>query len=442
MGFIGDSLRSLQHFSLEVLSGILKPAWIRDATAAATQPTQRDRKLPAPFMIWLLVAMGLYRSLAIKNVLDRMGNLLGMAPLWRTLPSSAAVVEARNRLGLGALRVLLERLQSWLLETYREAMSWKGMLLLALDGTTFKTSDSHDNRRCFGLAGVNRGGRSAYPLVRALFLTSAKLRFVLGAWFSPYRRNEITMAMRILEAIPSGALLLLDRRYLAWEFLLGHLARGGPFVVRSPKHIRRKRLERLATGDWIVEIPIPRRLRRRLPHFPRTILLRELTARIHGKWSCYFSSLLDPKRYSAAELVGLYAKRWEIETGIDEVKTHPCGGTTVNRPVLLRSQSPRRVLQEAYGMLVAYNLVRTLMAAATDYNHGDPLRISFVDSIELIRQAHVVMALARTDELAALYGDLLTRISTRKLPRRHRRNPREVCIKMSNYAKKWKRVGA
>jgi hypothetical protein len=438
MEIIGSSLRQLQHFSIEVLAGILKPAWIREAAAAATQPTQRDRKLPAPFMVWLLVAMGLYRSLAIQNVLDRIGNLLGLTSLWETPPSSAAVVEARNRLGFRAMRVLLARFQSWLLETYREAMSWKGMLLLVLDGTTFKAADSLENRRRFGLAGVNRGGRSAFPLVRGLLLTSAKLRFVLGAWFSPYRRSEITMAMRILEAIPSGTLLLLDRRYLAWEFLLGHLNRGGQFVVRSPKHIRRRRQERLATGDWLVEIRIPGALRRRLPHLPRTILLRELTARIHGKWFCYFSSLLDPERYSAAELVGLYAKRWEIETGIDEIKTHQCGGTTVNRPVLLRSQSSRRVLQEAYGLIVAYNLVRTLMADAAVSNSEDPLRISFVDTIELIRQAALVMALARTEDLPALYSELLSRISGHRLDRRHRRNPREVCIKMSNYAKKWK----
>jgi hypothetical protein len=79
MEFIVSSLRQLQHFSIEVLAGILKPEWIREAAEAATQPTQRDRKLPASFMIWLLVSMGLHRSLAIQNVLDRIGNLLGLS---------------------------------------------------------------------------------------------------------------------------------------------------------------------------------------------------------------------------------------------------------------------------------------------------------------------------------------------------------------------------
>src|ERR1043165_4051303 len=111
MEIIGSSTRQLQHLSIEVLAGILKPAWIQDAAAAATPPTQRDRKLPGPFMVWLLVAMGLDRSLAIKKGLARIGNLLGGTPLWEALPSSAAVVEARNRLGFGAMRVLLERFQ-------------------------------------------------------------------------------------------------------------------------------------------------------------------------------------------------------------------------------------------------------------------------------------------------------------------------------------------
>jgi hypothetical protein len=309
---------------------------------------------------------------------------------------------------------------------------------LALDGTTFKTADSSQNRKCFGLPGVSRGNRSAFPHLRGLFLASARCRFILGAWFSPYRRGEITMALRILEAIPRGAMLLLDRRYLAWEFLWGHLARGGHFLVRVPQHIRRRRLKRLGTGDWLVEITTDRKLRRRRRHLPRKMIFRELTARIRGKWYCYLSSLLDPERYSASDLVGLYAERWQIETGLDELKTHQGGATTVNRPVLLRSQSPRRVLQEAYGLLIAYNVVRTIMGEAADTKLRDPLHLSFTDSLELIRQAAVVMALARTEELPALYGTLLSRIASRHLPRRHRRNPREVCIKMSSYAKKWK----
>jgi hypothetical protein len=77
-------------------------------------------------------------------VLSRIGNLMGLPPLWETPPSSAAIVEARNRLGFGALRVLLERFQSWVLETHREAMSWKGMLLLALWGSNRTERKAHE----------------------------------------------------------------------------------------------------------------------------------------------------------------------------------------------------------------------------------------------------------------------------------------------------------
>jgi hypothetical protein len=150
--------------------------------------------------------MALYRNLSIKNIMNRMGNVMGVGSLWEQgqTPVSSSGVEARDRLGWGPLRWLTEKLREWLVETYREAMSWKGMLVLALDGTTFKVPDSDENRRRFGLPGASRG-RAAFPQMRALFLVSTKLRFILGARFAPYGRAEIHLAMR---RIRSAALLM------------------------------------------------------------------------------------------------------------------------------------------------------------------------------------------------------------------------------------------
>jgi hypothetical protein len=100
-----------------------------------------------------------------------MGSVLGVGSLWgeKGEPKSSSAVEARDRVGVGPLRYLVEKLRAWLLETYREAMSWKGFLLLALDGTTFKVPDSEQNRRRFGLPGSSRGGRAAFPQMRCFW---------------------------------------------------------------------------------------------------------------------------------------------------------------------------------------------------------------------------------------------------------------------------------
>jgi hypothetical protein len=443
MPIIGSCFQKLEgwigSFGIEAFASVLQPKWIADVLEASGRPTQRERKLPAPFTVWLVVAMGFYRNLSIQNILNRLGNVMGVGSLWSggEEPASTSTTEARDRVGVGPLRLLVERFRAWILETYRDAMSWKGMLLVALDGTTFKVPDSEQNRRRFGLPGSSRG-RAAFPQMRALFLVSAKLRFILGAVFAPYGRAEILLALRILADIPKGALVLLDRNFNAWQFLLGLREAGQHFLIRAKDGMTGSVLAVLGPGDRLVEMKIPRALRRRCPSLPRTVVVREISARIKGSPFRFFTSLLEPSTYRAVELVMLYAERWQEEIALDEIKTHQGGATTVNRPVIFRSKTSRRVLQEAYGLVIAYNLVRALMTEAALNHQVPPLRISFVDSIERIRSAALLMAAAPTRLLPAIFDDLLHSIARCLVPQRRRHNPREVCTKMSAYPKKWK----
>jgi hypothetical protein len=445
VSFIVQSLPKLESwlrsYSIEVFAEILKPAWVDEALESNQRQELRVRKLPSTLIVWLSIALGMYRTLAIRTVLGRLGTILGVGSLWAggVAPSGAAIAEARTRVGFGPLRTLFERLRDHLIHVHRERMSWKGLLLLALDGTTFKVPDSSQNRRRFGLPGSGRGGRAGFPLMRSILLVSPLLRFVLAAGFGPYRRGELPMADSLLPEIPSRALLVMDRAYAAWRFLLPLRDRGHHFLVRIPKHFNPKRLQTLGAGDALVEAKTNHALRTRIPNAPRKILIRQIHVRVRGVDMRYWTSLLDPAEYPAVELVKLYAKRWEEEIGIDELKTHQAGLTTVNRPVLFRSQTTRRVLQEAWGLLIGYNLVRTLMAAAAHEGKTEPVRISFVEALERIRQASLLMAAAPTRALPRIYAELVTALAKCRLPhRRTRDNPRVVVMKMSSYPKKWK----
>lgn len=448
MGNIGRSFEKLEEwlgsFSIEVFGSILKPAWITEALEASGRNTQRIRKLTAPLTVWLVIAMGVFRKLSIQNVLARLGTIPGVGSLWENgeVPRSASDVEARDRIGLGPLRYLVEKFRAWILATYREGMTWRGHLLLALDGTTFKVPDSEQNRRRFGLPGSSRGKRAAFPQMRAVFLVSTKLRFVLSALFAPYRRSEIALAFRMLSAIPEGALVLMDRYFEAWTLFCGIRKPGNHFLIRTRIGETGRRgtvLGILGRGDRLVEFKMPRYLRRRNPDLPHAMVLREIQVRIRGEHFRFLTSLLEPGMYSAKELVALYLERWEEEISFDEIKTHQCAATTVNRPVIFRCMTTRRVLQEAYGLVLAYNLVRVLMAQAADQAGVPAIRISFIDSLERIRDAALLMAAAPTPALPRIFRDLILSISRCVLPeRRDRSNPREVCIKMSGYKKKWK----
>jgi hypothetical protein len=153
--------------------------------------------------------------------------------------------------------------------------------------------------------------------MRAVFLISAKLHFILSAAFAPYRRGEIRLAMRLLGAIPQGALVLLDRNFNAWEFLLGIRYSASHFLIRAKNKMKGSILATLGEGDCLVEMKIPRALRRRFCDLPKTVVLRELTARIKGKSYRFFTTLLEPTTYTARELVELYVQRWEEEILLD-----------------------------------------------------------------------------------------------------------------------------
>jgi len=447
MNCIGKELaeleRSLGEFSVEALAQHLKCSWIDEARKATGRASQRIRKLPARFVIWLVIGMALFRRLSIQNVLRRVGAPLGGVSLWAEEPSSAAVTKARERVGPEPLALVGERLAGSLHDRFGPALCWRGMEPVSIDGSTFKVPDSPENADHFGRPGSSRG-RTAYPQMRGVFLLSATHHFIWAYRFAPYGTGEVPLAMELIEHVRKGSLVLLDRNFLAYKLLVRVLERGAHFVVRMKKNVKPRRLCRLADGDYLVEVTTPRYLRRKNPGLPKHLVLRELVVDIGGAEPLrLLTSLTDASAYSKADLAAVYLDRWEVETSLDEIKTHPVEATTITHPVIFRSKAPARVLQEAHGLVIAYNLLRAVMAEGAERAQVPPLRISFVGALARIREAIPRMASAPARQLPTLYNQLLEEIHLCILPpRRDRRNPRAVRIKMSGYPLKRPRHAA
>src|SRR5215475_1541184 len=93
------------------------------------------------------------------------------------------------------------------------------------------------------------------------------------------------------------------------------------------------------------------------------------------------TTILDHQRAPAKELAALYHERWEIETALDELKTHLRGAQ-----IVLRSKTPELVKQEFYGFMMAHFAVRGLMHEAALKADEDPDRLSFLDAVRVIRR--------------------------------------------------------
>jgi IS4 transposase len=123
---------------------------------------------------------------------------------------------------------------------------------------------------------------------------------------------------------------------------IGSIAFGGGTVLRARSDATGKVVAGTNSADELVEVTICPATRRKEPTLPLHWRVRRIRYRMKGeKDQMLLTSLLDPKKYPANEIIALYHERWEIEMGFDELKTD-----MLERNVPMRSQTPQGVRQE------------------------------------------------------------------------------------------------
>ncbi len=411
----------------------IDPEWIDEALAATGTATIRRRRLPAEQVIWLVLGMGIMRDEPLTEIVAAMDLALPGRRGIRVAPST--IVQARERLGEDPIRWLFERTAPTWAHASARRLAWRGLALYGADGTTLRVPDSEENRTHFGGQKGRWNGTSGYPLAKLVTLMALRSHLLVGAQFGPYNVDEGTYAASLWRHLPERSVTLLDRAYLNAKTLLGIERMAGQryWLTRAKSVSKWKRLKRIAAGDELVEMSVSREARRQDPTLPEKWPMRAIKYRRRGfRQQTLLTSLVDAKRYPAAEIIALYHERWEIELGYNEVKR-----VMLDREETTRSKSPRGVAQELWGLALAYNLVRLEAEQVAADLKLPPTRISFTAALTLIETAFRSWSLdnaGRTpDRLRKLRADLGHFI----LPeRRERSYPRAVKIKMSNYARK------
>lgn len=132
------------------------------------------------------------------------------------------------------------------------------------------------------------------------------------------------------------------------------------------------------------------------------------------------TTIFDPEQASAAELAAVYHQRWEFESSLAEIETRQRGSYRV-----LRSHSPDMVRQEIWALLLTHYAIRALMYEATDPEGLDPLRMSFIRTLRIVRRHVTGQAGFSPKRLAVCIAAALAEILQRPNPaRRHRTYPR------------------
>jgi hypothetical protein len=152
---------------------------------------------------------------------------------------------------------------------------------------------------------------------------------------------------------------------------------------RVQRNLRLPCEERLSDGSYLSTIYRSDKDRRRGSHGIRVRVIEYTLEGVAGAEPIYrlVTSVLDPGQAPAQELAALYRERWEIETALDELKTHLRGSK-----IVLRSKTPDLVRQEFYGLMMTHFAIRGLMHEAALQEREDPDRLSFLHAVRVVRR--------------------------------------------------------
>ncbi len=382
--------------------------WIEQAVERTEATSIRHRRLPAEQVVWLMVALALYRHKSISEVLDDLG--LAVANSQTPFVSKSAAAQARQRLGSSPLKWLFDHsAQHWSGQD-RRAYVFKGLVLFAMDGTTLRTHDNVETREHFGAQNYSSGAIASYPQVRGVTLTALSTHIVHSAAFGPYGTNEMLYAKQLIDGVPNDSLTVFDRGFLSAEILCALTGGGNErhFVIPAKSNTRWEVIEGDKDGDdFTVRMRVSPQARAKCAQLPEFWEARAIpVVDQQGRKRVLLTSLRDRRRYKALDIANCYTRRWGIETSYRELKQTMLGST-----LTLRSKTVDGVYQEIWGTLIAYNLIRLEIAKAALVVKCEPTEVSFIRAFHLIQfELHWAAVTRSYGKLPALMKHLRERL--------------------------------
>lgn len=417
------------------LEKIIPPQRLRQALQASQRFNRRACPLSHEVMLWVVLAMGIFTDLPIRQVFKQARRLRK----GERTPARSSLCEARQRLGVEPLVELFRRVVRPLAQTHTPGAFFGAWRLMGFDGVLLDAPDSPANAAAFGRANGGRGP-GAFPQVRKVALielgSHVEVALAVGGW----QDGERDLALTLLDDLPADALLLLDRGFYSYDFWKRLNSLEIAVIARVKSQLILTPLRHLSDGSYLAKIYSCHDARRKDRD---SILVRVIEYTLddpqrvgHGEVHRQITNVLDETVLPARSWVYAYHERWEAELVFDEQKTHQ-DPVRPGKPAHLRSETPAGVRQEMLALSLGHFVTRALMVEAASSLGLDVDRLSFSGSLRVLR-CRLPEGAGRTGVSWQQWCEgLLWEIGQEVIePRRNRVNPRVVKRKMSKFAKK------
>jgi hypothetical protein len=376
--------RITDFISLGVLTKTFPLESIQAVLGGTGKASVRHRDLPAHVVVYYVIALALYMQSSYREVLrcllEGVQWLLGPSAI--KVAGKSGISQARTRLGWEPLQHLHDAIVKPIAVKSTKGAWYRNWHLVSMDGSTLDTADEKDNEKAFGRPSASRG-HSAFPQVRFVSLVENGTHVLFGTQMGGFETGEITLAKQVLASLAKGMLCLADRNFYGYAMWNQAYATGADLLWRIKKNLRLPREQQLPDGSYLSRVYASEKEQR---HRENGIVVRVIDYRLEGISGAepiyrLLTTILDHEAAPAAELAALYHERWEIETALDELKTHLRGSK-----IVLRSKTPDLVRQEFYGLMMAHFAIRGLMHEAALAADLDPDRLSFLHAVRVVRR--------------------------------------------------------
>lgn len=377
--------RITDYISLGVVAKTFPVATVKSVLEATGRSSRRQRELPAHVVVYYVIALALYMQSSYREVLRSLleGIQWLLNPTARIkVTGKSGISQARTRLGVEPVKQLHDQIVCPIATEATKGAWYRGWRVVSLDGSTLEVADEDANDAAFGRPVAQRG-KSAFPQIRFVSLVENGTHVLFGTQMAGYGTSEMALAKGVLLCLGQGMLCLADRYFFSFELWQQAKGTGAELLWRIKKNLRLPCEQRLADGSYLSRIYPSQQDRQRQRN---GVVVRVIDYRLEGEAGAepiyrLVTTILDPEKAPALELAALYHERWEIETALDELKTHLRGAR-----IVLRSKRPDLVRQEFYGLLMAHFAIRGLMHEAALKADEDPDRLSFVHAVRVIRR--------------------------------------------------------
>jgi hypothetical protein len=423
---------------------VLTTTQIEQAAAAENVSfgTGADDVYSVPVTLWAFVAQVVSGQ---KSCLAAVARVLVLLTILGRKPCDAgtgAYCKARAKLPEGFLQRLTCDVGRQLEDEAPDSWRWHGQRVVLLDGSTLSLPDTAANQEAYPQQRSQRPG-VGFPIARWVALLGLATGALLASAFGPWRgkqTGETALFRTLLDDLERGDVLVADRYYCSYWLVALVLLRGVHVVFRKHqlRHTDFRTGRRLGRNDHVVTWSKPARPawmeRADYEALPTTLSLREVRTQIttpgcRVKDLVVVTTLLDANAYQMVDILDLYHERWHVEIDLRSIKTQM-------KMEILRCQSPDMVRKEIWAHLLAYNLVRKVMAQAA-HEHGlTPRQLSFAGAMQTLNAFRTVLLAAAAADLPALCDNILKAIARHRVGNRPDRcEPRKVKRRPKGYSR-------